>query len=204
MILDLRKGTEIMIPVKGAMNEGAIGHVNGKRDENYSIFLQERDGTCSRLFGVWWIEAALRGAVPYIPIVNRMPQQVIKIDDLKINEEKVNIPEYIVILQSHELVTDNESGDNIHLWGLYLDENSKDIVQEVTWLLHPTFRDPEVKCTKFPFLIKRRGWGVFKVKVFIKLKPKVAEKLGNNSIQTSHYLQFQIIGDEACFTKVPL
>lgn len=66
----------------------------------------------SRLFGRWWIEAALKGKVPNIPLVNRFPQQQetkiedIKIEKLVIQEKEIHIPDSISIVQSHELVTD--------------------------------------------------------------------------------------------------
>lgn len=97
-----------------------------------------------------------------------------------------------------------ESGDNIHLWGLYLSKNAEEIVETVVWTLHPTFRDPIVSCNKFPFLIKRRGWGVFKVKVNIKFNAKAAEKLGFPNIETSHYLDFSVCSEEASTTNVPV
>jgi NAD-dependent SIR2 family protein deacetylase len=212
MILDLRKGSEVIIPVKGAMNEGSVGVVNGKRDGHYSIYLEEKLGfSCSRLMGKWWIESALKGTVPYIPVVNRYPlQEVTKPEEIKLEklvitekpkEVEIKIPDSIDIVQSHELVTDEESGDNIHLWGLSLSKTAENIVEFVTWTLHPTFRDPIVKCDKFPFVIKRRGWGVFKVKVAITLKSKVAEKVGVTTIETSHYLDFS---QDTALTNVSL
>jgi NAD-dependent SIR2 family protein deacetylase len=222
MILDLRKGAEVMIPVKGAMNEGCLGVVNGKREGHFSIYLEEKLGlSCSRLLGKWWIESAIKGSVPQIPIVNRFPKQaeakttdeILKIEKLvisekekeKIPEEKeIQIPDSISIVQSHELVTDQESGDNIHLWGLSLSKNAEEIVDYVTWALHPTFRDPIVKCTKFPFVITRRGWGVFKVKVSITLKRKIAEKIGVTTIESSHYLDFSQVGEDISSTNISL
>jgi transcription initiation factor IIF auxiliary subunit len=84
-----------------------------------------------------------------------------------------------------------------------LANSATEVVKEVTWRLHPTFRDPNVRCTKFPFEIKRRGWGVFEVDVTITLHSNVAEKLGGKGvIETSHYLDFKYIGDKVKLTEI--
>jgi hypothetical protein len=184
------------------MNEGAKGQVFGKRDGNYSIHLQEKNGSCSRLFGRWWVESALRGALPQLPIIN-VHQPQLQLENLRITEE-VPMPDFLVIVQSHHLAEDKESGDNIHLWGLSLAQAADGVVQDVTWKLHPTFRDPIVRCTKFPFEIKRRGWGIFEVEVVITLLPKMADKLGGGVIETSHYLDFKFIDDKAKLTEINL
>jgi len=199
MILDLRQGAEVVIVVKGAMNEGVVGYVHGKRDENYSIFLQEHDGSVFRLFGRWWIESALRGAVHQLPLVNRMPK--VKIQELTLDDSSLKVPDSFDIIQSHQWVVDEEFGENTHLWSLSLSKSAKNIVSEVIWMLHPTFRDPNVKCTKYPFVIKRRGWGVFKIKIQITLIPGILE---NPIINTSHKLDFSVDGDAAFVTKVSL
>jgi hypothetical protein len=46
--------------------------------------------------------------------------QSLNIEKLSIAEPVPVIPEFLVIVQSHHLVEDAESGDNIHLWGLSL------------------------------------------------------------------------------------
>jgi len=207
MILDLRKGSEIIIAVSGAMNEGVNGKVQGKRDENYSIYLQENDGTCSRLFGRWWIESAISGKIPQLPIVNRNPKMkqeaVEQTEDMVVIEPTLKeLPNSFNIVQLHKIVSDHESGENTHLWGLSLDSAAKGVVESVVWTLHSTFRDPDVQCNDFPFSIRRRGWGVFKVKVTITLKPHPQFLESQRIIQTSHKLDFSDEGEEAFFTQV--
>jgi len=75
MVWDLRIGANVMIAVKEAKNYGALGTVAKKRAEHYSIFLEEtkKNGskeTVMRLFGYWWVDAALNGTVLCLPLVN--------------------------------------------------------------------------------------------------------------------------------------
>jgi NAD-dependent SIR2 family protein deacetylase len=74
MVWDLRMGVTVMISIKEAMNYGALGSIAAKRGEHYSVHLEEEKGgvkeNVGRLLGVWWVDAALRGAVLRIPLVN--------------------------------------------------------------------------------------------------------------------------------------
>jgi hypothetical protein len=79
MTLDLRTGAEIMIPVEGASNKGSAGKLVGKIDGNYMFELKEDPKDKGSYFyesvlGAWWVNAALRGAVQQIPLVNVHPQ----------------------------------------------------------------------------------------------------------------------------------
>eukprot|EP01098_Paradermamoeba_levis_P016805 TRINITY_DN930_c0_g1_i2.p1 TRINITY_DN930_c0_g1~~TRINITY_DN930_c0_g1_i2.p1 ORF type:complete len:378 (-),score=113.12 TRINITY_DN930_c0_g1_i2:277-1410(-) len=76
-LLDLRTGAKVRIPVEGAMNENAMGEIRGKKEDgNYRVWLEEKkkDGketkTVVRLLGWWWVEAALRGAIKQLPVIN--------------------------------------------------------------------------------------------------------------------------------------
>jgi len=196
MILDLRLGSKVIIPVKDAMNYGVVGQVAAKRENHYSILLQEQQGPVKRLLGDWWVHAAINGLVPSIPVVNLEPILVSQ-KEMKNEPEKIIVPESIQIIQSHHLITDVSSGDNKHHWGLCLGSSAEPFVKEVIWELHPTFRDPEVHCTSFPFSIKRKGWGTFHVKVTIKLK-------SNEVLNAVHPLSFHDEGDEVRVTEVHL
>jgi len=44
-----------------------------RRDEEHASFVLEVEGARMN-FGMWWLEAAIRGAVPSIPVVNRRPR----------------------------------------------------------------------------------------------------------------------------------
>jgi len=77
MVWDLRVGTAVIIYIKEAKNYGALGTVGSKRGEHYSIFLEElKKNTVLRLLGVWWVDAALRGTVLRIPLINVNPKVV--------------------------------------------------------------------------------------------------------------------------------
>jgi len=74
MILDLKIGARVIICVQEAKNYLAMGTVGNKREGHYSIFLEETKKnikqTVLRLFGVWWVDAAIRGSILRIPLVN--------------------------------------------------------------------------------------------------------------------------------------
>ncbi|CAE7390757.1 TAF14, partial [Symbiodinium necroappetens] len=55
------------------------------------------------------------------------------------------LPEFIEVIQSHKRVASNDEDGNQHEWSLRLREGAQQIVQEVLWRLHPTFRKPDVK-----------------------------------------------------------
>jgi len=73
-------------------------------------------------------------------------------------------------------------------------------VKEVIWELHPTFRDREVHCTIFPFMIKRKGWGTFNVNVTILLNSDSGAK--QEELRAVHELSFEDEGDEVKVTEV--
>jgi predicted HTH domain antitoxin len=70
---DLRPNAKVKIAVPFASNAGATGEVVGKVRGHYSMELNEKRGTVRRLQGNWWVDAALRGAVPRLPVVNLHP-----------------------------------------------------------------------------------------------------------------------------------
>ncbi len=74
MTLNLRTNAPIKIVAPGAMNEGSVGSIVGKRDGNYSVELHEKREVVRRLFGLWWVDAALRGALDQLPLVNTEPK----------------------------------------------------------------------------------------------------------------------------------
>jgi hypothetical protein len=74
MVWDLSIGAQVIITIKEAKNYGAVGKIAKKRAEHYSVFLEEthrgKKETVSRLLGAWWVDAAIRGAVLCLPVVN--------------------------------------------------------------------------------------------------------------------------------------
>jgi len=200
MTLDLRNDTPVVISTEG-VNFGVTGKIVGKRDDNYTVLLEESDGPKWRLLGNWWVDAALRGAVPSLPVINLLP--VVAVVEEK-KKEKIVFPKSLKILQSHYLKLDVESGDNNHQWGLSLSPSAENIVEEVTWILHPTFHHPEVHCTTYPFAIRRHGWGTFNVKVKIVLKKISEDDKEPVVVNAAHELDFSVEGDEVRVTEVPL
>jgi len=214
---DLRDGAGVRVCVAGAMNYGDIGKIHGKRDEHYSVELIEKKRPVRRLLGAWWVDCALRGTVPQLPIVN-LKTKVLNVssdgstepsdnepEEVEV-EEKVKetkpvfdypLPKEITIVQSHFIVCDKNSGDNKHSWGLQLGNDNMDkYINDVVWSLHSTFKDPEVKCTQPPYEVGRRGWGTFTVKVAISLK-------NGTVLRAKHSLTFDKEGDAVKTTVVP-
>ena len=199
MTLDLRDGAEIKIIAPGSMNEGSLGEIRGKRDGNYSVHLNEKGKLLSRLMGLWWVDAALRGAIDQLPLVNKNPkvvraptvtETVTKVlKDFTLGSEKES--DYVNIVQSHELIDQTK---NLHKWGLELGPNAEDVVQEVVYSLHPTFKPSVIKATEAPFAIERTGWGTFPVGVTLVLKD-------GQKIDAEHSLTFK---KSLKVTKVPV
>jgi len=203
----------VFVPIEEAMNGGAKGSIVGKRDEHYSVELNEKNGPVRRLFGNWWIDAALKGAVPQLPIINVNPKITKKEDkenknkkeieeeeeeDNK-NEEKeeIVIPKNVKVIQGHFCVDDEKSGRNKHSWNLKLEDGAHKFVDHVTWILHPTFKDPKVRCSEPPYEIRRIGWGTFIVEVKIVLK-------NGKRLEAKHSLTFKQEGNSVRETIVPI
>jgi transcription initiation factor IIF auxiliary subunit len=66
-------------------------------------------------------------------------------------------------------------------WSAWIDGPTRelDAIDNVTWLLHPTFYNP-VRISKdrgTKFLLETEGWGVFTLKAKVKMKSGLEEKL---------------------------
>jgi len=270
MRLNLSLGTAITVPNSHAVNFQQIGRVAGKSsDGNYIVDI---DGV-RRALGTWMIDAAIRGALPQLPIMNPKPsvrtkddvrpppppQPQMTEDDMtrKLQEMEITkdagaarsalrlsqgdlgkaaglllekpddgedvemsdaesedaevqgadaqgaspLPEFIEVIQGHKRVASNDEDGNQHEWSLRLREGAQQIVQEVLWRLHPTFRKPDVKVKGPTFQIDRIGWGVFEVGIMVKLQPHI---LGGKVLEGSHMLTFEREGDRAAVTRIRL
>lgn len=139
LVLDLRVGQHVKIAVPGACNANATGKVVYKTEQgDYSIQLDEQGRLVRRLFGRWWIDAAMRGAVDMLPVINTQPRMA-----------DSTLPSMLRILQSHRTL---DNGN--HSWGLCLDADSSRVVSSVVWKLHSTFKNPERTVVEPPFKIE--------------------------------------------------
>lgn len=68
---------------------------------------------------------------------------------------------------------------------------------DVTYKLHPTFPNPDIKVTKAPFRLDRTGWGTFTVKIIVNLKD-------GKKVETEHELTFKETGDTVKVTEIKL
>jgi len=222
MTLDLRKGSTVKIVSPGSSNLGAIGTIAGKRDENYCVELKEKREVVRRLMGIWMIDAAIRGSLPYLPLINENPKvekakkayvppasQYItnsledSLDNMDLEDEKKSKPttrtreiKSLTFIQSHSLKS-QEGSDNIHKWGLQLEAGAEHLVKEVTYKLHPTFNPPEVTLDTPPFAIDRLGWGTFTVLIAVELK-------SGEKFQALHKLSFKEVGDNIKETEIAI
>eukprot|EP01125_Pyxidicula_operculata_P021365 TRINITY_DN818_c0_g1_i1.p1 TRINITY_DN818_c0_g1~~TRINITY_DN818_c0_g1_i1.p1 ORF type:complete len:368 (+),score=67.19 TRINITY_DN818_c0_g1_i1:94-1197(+) len=75
---DLRAGAKIRIVNKYASNFTCEGEMMEKSHGHYRVFLLEEHkkikDRVQRLMGTWWVDSALRGAVPSLPFVNIDPE----------------------------------------------------------------------------------------------------------------------------------
>jgi hypothetical protein len=72
------------------MNANAVGEVFQKKPGgHYSLHIEEKDRVVGRLLGNWWIEGALRGVIPRLPVVNVNPiiREVSKKDQQPVDDE---------------------------------------------------------------------------------------------------------------------
>ena len=71
----------------------------------------------------------------------------------------------------HKTIPATGYEENNHEWIGFVEftepELSKRFISKVEFKLHPTFHPPKVTVNKFPFQIKRIGWGIFEIKIII-------------------------------------
>lgn len=76
-VLDLSTGSKLRVQV--GQSEGTIATVIGKNSQgNYRVKMappqwsvkKKRTGTRVYAFGAWWVEAAIKGTIPFLPLVN--------------------------------------------------------------------------------------------------------------------------------------
>jgi transcription initiation factor IIF auxiliary subunit len=56
--------------------------------------------------------------------------------------------------------------DRLWDWTMFVrckNEKDEQIIKQVDFELHPTYRDPKVRVVKAPFELKRRAWGYFEI-----------------------------------------
>lgn len=72
-------------------------------------------------------------------------------------------------------------GDDWWKWAVWIDGSSAEIqsIKSVTYILHPTFRDPSRTVTDQAsnFRLETEGWGVFTIYATLKLKDGTSRKL---------------------------
>eukprot|EP01065_Artemidia_motanka_P026009 TRINITY_DN3093_c3_g3_i1.p1 TRINITY_DN3093_c3_g3~~TRINITY_DN3093_c3_g3_i1.p1 ORF type:complete len:1184 (+),score=378.48 TRINITY_DN3093_c3_g3_i1:114-3665(+) len=80
---------------------------------------------------------------------------------------------------------------NPHLWTMFVQANDgADYIESVTFILHASFKQPELKMVHPPFEFTRVGWGTFTVQVRVRLKPSAVPPGRPNEVTFRHLLQF--------------
>jgi NAD-dependent SIR2 family protein deacetylase len=179
MTLDLRPGSKLRISAPGAMNFGAEAEMMGKRDDDghWQVFCESGRRQSHYILGWWWPDVLMRGAVPHMPMVN--------IDAEVVPRKEVRLPKYIELIQTHNDVETRHA--NSHNWGFRVSEEHADLVESVTYTLHPTFHPPVTTVTEAPFEISRLGWGTFTVHIDVQLTAAARHK----RLSADHYLSFR-------------
>jgi len=100
--------------------------------------------------------------------------------------------EEIYVGNLHESIQGGDQGKNRHVWTMFVSAAKDKLVapesvQEVKYVLHPTFTPSEVTVKEAPFYLKRVGWGTFEVGAVIKFKKSAKRK----ALQCAHELDFE-------------
>lgn len=74
-------------------------------------------------------------------------------------------------------------------------ELTSQIVESVTYKLHPTFRPSVIKVTEYPFILSRVGWGYFTLDMDIEFK----QWTGLKQMSLEHELSFERDGSSGSF-----
>ncbi|CAM4982371.1 unnamed protein product [Rotaria socialis] len=88
------------------------------------------------------------------------------------NERKKIIKKYLVIGNTHELIS-SDNDKTKYKWTLFVELNNDDqdeiaqYIKQVTMDLHPTFKPSQIILNKPPFRLTKTGWGVFRIKLTI-------------------------------------
>jgi len=195
--LDLRELSRVVICNPKAVNFGALGRVTGKKDGNYLLLFEEQSGPTKRILGFWWIITAIKGAIPYLPIVNHdiffgiLPE--IKLEPIH------NFPDNITISQSHYTRIDINSGKNKQQWVLQLNPPADQLVEEVIWKI------PEkIHCTIFPFKISRTTSDKLPLQIGVTLKLRQNLGITNPVLRAVFILSFTNDGEQVCTFQVPI
>jgi len=84
------------------------------------------------------------------------------------------IPKKLLIGNTYEKLDDDIKSTNKHKWKIYVSSADGDdlnsCIQEVEFVLHPTFFPPTLICKHGPFEVSRLGWGSFQIGVNITWK----------------------------------
>jgi NAD-dependent SIR2 family protein deacetylase len=107
-------------------------------------------------------------------------------------DKELDVPVTLEVGNTHEAVPMDKG--NAHRWTMFvkLPEGRDDasdlaeLVDHVTYDLHPTFSPAQVRVTQAPFSVTRTGWGTFNVGVTVQWKKQV----GRAPLQCTHSLSF--------------
>jgi NAD-dependent SIR2 family protein deacetylase len=194
LTLDLRQGAKVRICAPGAVNENALGTIVGKKHGDWLVEIEEVARVARRVFGKWWIEAALRGAITQLPLVNQNPivKTVRKNTMETIGIDSTDIPVMIQIVQSYEVKEQDE-----HHWTIRVVDGCISYVSKVTYRLDPTLNDPVRTVREAPFELACVGLETFNIDVQITLK-------NGTKLNTIHLLSFENKGNNVAFTNIPI
>jgi len=208
MIWDLRDDAALKIVEPNAVNFGKEGKVIEKNSAgHYRMSFKEKDNlTVPRLFGGWWINSAVTGALPQLPVINLNPKfvtvdQMLNFDPKSLLEmvaplkKLIEVPDSIKIIQGHYQLDEKK-----HEFTIALEPRAVHFVEKVEWVLDESFPRRNSTVTDSPFSLKRHTDHTFTVhgKIFFKSDAAVSNKV----LDVAHNLDFSSEGSQVAITVV--
>ena len=172
MKLDFSIGAKVKIVHPDSSVFGEIGEIYAKYDDHYTLKLPSSKKNKFSYFalGTWWVDVAVRGALPQFSFANVNAT----FKDVKNEDKIVKVSKQLdkLVIENKDLLIGNthQKINDSHKWCLYVKPQQKNIVDYVEFHLHPTFNPCDVIVREEPFQIERTGWGTFKVMIDVFFK----------------------------------
>ncbi|KAH3759241.1 NAD-dependent protein deacetylase sirtuin-7 [Pelomyxa schiedti] len=197
MRLDLREDIEVKVAPSGSVEFGKTGSILGKDPEgHYLIGFQKLNPVP---LGTWWVDAALRGAVPQIPVVNVHPQVWKKESPAPaLTPLPPALSRPLVLIQSHHIIE-----GTAHKWSLSVAPEFLGAIRVVKWKMPAWCQYEHLTATKPPFTITQSVTPPLRK---LEVTGQIFLKAPHNGMKliAKHTMCFGAEGDSVATTEVPL
>jgi len=199
MHLDMREDSRLVVVAPGSVLFNKTGHVCGRTLNG--DFLVSITKLRPSVLGRWWIEAAVNGTVPQLPLVNVAPQVWRHgVDPApQMPGPPKSLEGAINFVQTHHLASDGVT----HEWSLRVDcpEGTMEGIRQVVWKLPPHCHSGVVIRVEPPFLVSESERGLpFVVRVEVTFRAPLSGWV----LTAEHKLSFDTEGDAVKTTTVPI